>query len=229
METVVIVLMILVCFNFVLKQTFRKPWSVAAVSVAAALATGLSWPWAIRQSKTQVADWLADTGLMLDMSVALTVEVALQMAFCLLAVHVLTSGPLRRRTLRAYRFLRWFPGALVFPVLFGGLAALIFSFPGASFAGVAWGMAAGVAAAVPAGTWALRRLLPEKEVRLELLFLTLALTAVLGVVATTNGRTAVAAAGEVDWRALAAVAALVAAGGAAGFLLYRRKRIKTNF
>ena len=92
METVVVVLMILVCFNFMMKQTFRKRGSVAAIAVVATLFVGLMWPYAIQQSKTQIADWLANVQLMLDTSVVLTVEVALQMAFvcwlfmCLLQV-----------------------------------------------------------------------------------------------------------------------------------------------
>ena len=129
METVVVVLMILVCFNFMMKQTFRKRGSVAAIAVVATLFVGLMWPYAIQQSKTQIADWLANVQLMLDTSVVLTVEVALQMAFCMLAVHVLTTGPVKKRTLWAYRALRWFPGILIFPVLFSGLVYLIFSFP----------------------------------------------------------------------------------------------------
>lgn len=41
METVVVVLMILVCFNFMMKQTFRKRGSVAAIAVVATLFVGL--------------------------------------------------------------------------------------------------------------------------------------------------------------------------------------------
>ena len=144
METIVVVLMILVCFNFMMKQTFRKRGSVAAIAVVAALFVGLMCPYAIQQSKTQIADWLADAQLMLDTSVVLTVEVALQMAFCMLAVHVLTTGPVKKRTLWAYRALRWFPGILIFPVLFSGWVDLIFSCPGVSFSRVAWSMAVGV-------------------------------------------------------------------------------------
>ena len=69
METIVVVLMILVCFNFMMKQTFRKRGSVAAIAVVAALFVGLMCPYAIQQSKTQIADWLADAQLMLDTSV----------------------------------------------------------------------------------------------------------------------------------------------------------------
>lgn len=228
METVVVVLMILVCFNFMMKQTYRKRWSVAAIAVVAALFVGLMWPYAIRQSKTQIADWLANTQLMLDTSVVLTVEVVLQMAFCMLAAHVLTTGPVKKRTLWAYRTLRWFPGILIFPVLFSGLVYLIFSFPGVSFSLIAWSMAAGVLMLIPVGTLLLRRLLPEKELRLELLFLTNALTAILGIIATVNGRTAVAGISEVDWGALAGLIALLATGGLIGWIIYKYRRIKTN-
>ena len=78
METVVLVLMILVCFNFMLKQTYRKLRSVLAISVICALFVGLMWSYAIEQSKTQIADWLANPALMLDTSVVLSVEVVLQ-------------------------------------------------------------------------------------------------------------------------------------------------------
>lgn len=219
--------MILVCFNFLLKQTYHEWWSVAAIAVVSALFVGLMWRYAIEQSKTQIADWLANPALMLDTSVVLSVEVALQMAFCMLAANMQTAGPISRRTLWVYRALRYFPGILIFPVLFCGLVALIFSFPGTSFSLIAWSMAAGVLVSIPLGTWFLRRLLPEKEVRLELLFLANALIAILGIVATVNGRTAVKGVSEVNWQALGRLAALVVAGTFSG-MLTRSMRIKKH-
>lgn len=232
METVVFVLMILVCFSFMLKQTYRKNRSVAVIAVVCALFTGLMWPYAIEQSKTQIADWLADTALMLDTAVLLTLEVILQMTFCMLAAHVQTSGPLRKRTLWMYRALRWFPGILIFPVLFSALVALIFAFPGVSFSLLSWSMAVGILILIPAGTWLLRRVMPEKDVRLELLFLVNALIAVLGVVATVNGRTAVAGISGADWSALAALVVIIVLGALAGFVAYRiklKKRAKKHY
>ncbi|MCM1313571.1 MAG: hypothetical protein NC206_09795 [Bacteroides sp.] len=223
METVVLVLMILVCFSFMLKQTYRKLWSVIATTVVCALFVGLTWQFAIEQSKTQIADWLANPALMLDTSVILSVEVILQIAFCMLTAHVLTAGPLKKRTVWAYRALRWFPGILIFPVLFSGLVYLIFSFPGMSFSLIAWSMAAAVLCVIPLGTWLLRWLLPEKELRLELLFLVNALMAVLGIIATVNGRTAVAGTAEVDWGALGGLVVLLLVGGTAGWLICKRK------
>lgn len=227
METVVSVMMILVCFGYLLKQTCRKGYFVAVSAVVCALFVGAVWPFAIEQSKTRIADWLADSALMLDMAVVLTLEVAVQMAYCILAAHVRTSGPVKRRTVYLYRFLRWFPGLLIFPVLFYALVAAIFALPGVPFARVAWSLAGALFVAVPLGTWALGRLLPEKEIRLELLFLSNALLAVLGIIATVNGRTAVTGVGSVDWPAAGGVLLLMAAGFAGGAAAYRFKLRRT--
>ncbi len=220
METVVLALMILVCFNFMLKQTYRKLRSVLIIAVVCALFVGLMWPYAIEQSKTQIADWLSNTKLMLDTSVLLTLEVAIQMSFCMLAAHVQSAGVIRKRTLWMYRALRWFPGILVFPVLFIVLVAMIFAFPGVSFSLVAWVMAGAVLVMIPAGTYLLRWLLPEKDVRLELLFLANALIAILGIIATVNGRTAVAGVSEVDLMALFGLVVIILAGAVLGLLFY---------
>ena len=170
MDTVVLVLMLLIAFNFLLKQTFWKTVAVGIIATVAALFAGLMWPYAIEQSKTQIADWLGNTALMLDTSVLLTIEVSLQMAYAMLAVHVASAYPVKPRTLLTYRFLRWFPGLLIFPVLFSGLVYLIFAFPGTPFTTVAWMYAACVLIAIPVGRWLLLYLLPEKELRLELFF-----------------------------------------------------------
>lgn len=92
METVVVVLMILVSFNFLLKLTYCKLWTVGVIAVSACLFVGLMWPLAIEQSKTQIADWLSNPQLMLDTSVILSLEVVLQLAYCMLAAHLQTAG-----------------------------------------------------------------------------------------------------------------------------------------
>ena len=87
-------------------------------------------------------------------------------------------------------------------------------------------MAGGVLLGIPLCTVLLRRLLPEKEIRLELLFLTHALTAILGIVATVNGRTAMDGTGDVDWKAFLGLSGLIVAGGFLGLLLYRYRLSK---
>lgn len=228
METVVLVMMIVVCFNYLVKQTFRKAYFVAVSAVVCALFVGLAWPWAIEQSKNRIGDWLSNPALMLDLAVVLTLEVVLQMAFCVVAAHIHTAGRVKPSVVRLYRLLRWFPGLLVFPVLFSLLVAAIFALPGVSFPLTAWSLAAIVAVAIPLGRWALKHLLPEKEIRLEVLFLANALIALLGIIATVNGRTAVAGVTAVDWPALAGVTAFVAAGLLLGVAVFRIKQKRMN-
>ena len=223
METVVLVMMILVCFNYILKQTYRKPYAVVFSAAVCALFTGSMWRYAVEQSKSQISIWLSDSALMLDVAVVLTLEVAIQMAFCILAAYMQTSGKVKPRTIWAYRILRWFPGVLIFPVLFSLLVSVIFVLPGMSFPTVAWSLAGTVFVVLTGGTYGMKRLLPEKEIRLELLFLSNALIAVLGVIATVNGRTAVAGISEVNWTALAGVVLFVVAGLIFGTLSYKIK------
>ena len=230
MESVVLVMMILVCFNYILKQTYRKVYSIAFSAIVCALFVGLMWPYAIEQSKSQISDWLANSALMLDIAVILTLEVAVQMAFCVLSAHIQTSGKVKPITIWVYRVLRWFPGVLIFPVLFSLLVSAIFALPGVSFSLIAWGLAAIVFIVIPLAAWGVKWLLPEKEIRLELLFLSNALIAILGVIATVNGQTAVAGISDVDWRALGGVVSLLICGLALGIIAYRikLKRITKN-
>lgn len=226
MEKLVLALMVLVCFNFILKQTLCKWYHTVAITMLSALFVGLMWPYAIVQSKSRIAEWLSNTSLMMDTSIILTVEVILQMWFCMLAAHIKSSGVLKRMTIWMYRFLRWFPGILFFPVMFCALVVLIFSFPGKSFSLVAWCFAGAIAVVVAVGVWLLKWLLPQKEVRLELLFLANALVAILGIVATVNGNTAVEEVDAVEWGALGGLAAIVVAGALLGLLLRNLKMRK---
>lgn len=224
MDTVVWILILLTAFNFLLKQTFWHRTATGVVALASAAFVLLAWGSAIEQSKTQIADWLANQSLMLDTSVVLTVEVALQMAFCLLSIHVENMSPVKKRMRLAYRILYWFPGLLIIPVLFFGLTQLIFALPGISFRMVAWMFAAVVLAGIPLARWFLRWLLPESDLRLELLFLTNAFVAVLGTIATVNGQTAVDGSAAVDWPALAGCVAIFLAGSTAGFAIHAARR-----
>ncbi len=118
METLVLVMMILVCFSFVLKQTFHGVKEIMIISVLVAFFVGMTWPFAIEQSKTQIAAWIADQKLMLDMAVLLSIDVALTMLFCVHHVDLKTSEHVSRRKWVFFIFLKYFPGLLVFPVLF---------------------------------------------------------------------------------------------------------------
>ena len=80
------------CFSFVLKQTFHGVKEIMIISVLVAFFVGMTWPLAIEQSKTQIAAWIADQKLMLDMAVLLSIDVALTMLFCVHHVDLKDFG-----------------------------------------------------------------------------------------------------------------------------------------
>ena len=228
METLVLVMMILVCFSFVLKQTFHGVKEIMIISVLVAFFVGMAWPFAIEQSKTQIAAWIADQKLMLDMAVLLSVDVALTMLFCVHHVDLKTSEHVGRRKWMFYIALKYFPGLLVFPVLFSLLVMMIFMLPGMSFQVVAWTLAVALLVLVPALAYGIRWLLPERPIRLELLFLVEVLLGLMGIVGTVNGNTAVAGIDSVDLKSLLGVVGIVIVGMALGLCYYRVKMQKLS-
>ena len=199
METLVLVMMILVCFSFVLKQTFHGVKEIMIISVLVAFFVGMTWPLAIEQSKTQIAAWIADQKLMLDMAVLLSIDVALTMLFCVNHVDLKTSEHVSRRKWVFFIFLKYFPGLLVMT---------IFLLPGVSFQVVAWVLAVVLLVLTPVFTYGLRWLLPERPIRLELLFLVEVLLGLMGIIGTVNGRTAVAGFNSFDALSLLGVIGL---------------------
>ena len=219
METVVIISMGIVCFNYLLKQTYRKWWAVAVSSLCAAIFTGLMWRFAIEQSKTQITDWLSEQPLMLDLAVILSVDVILQIAFCMITVRILSTEPLKKWQVFTYKMLRWFPGILIYPVLFSLLVMLVFALPGVSFRLISWSFAGVLLFAIPLFTFILKSLIPEKDLRIELLFLTNMLLAMLGIISTVNGHTAVEGQSSVQLSSLLGLLLLLAIFGFVGFYI----------
>lgn len=224
MKTIVLILMLAVAFNFMLKETFRKLKSVVVVAAAAGLFVALMWPYAIEQNTSQVDAWLSNPELMLDTSVVLTLEVLLQMAFCILYVRLHTTGLVSRKVMWAYRVLRWFPGIMIFMVMYSMLVQAIFMLPGADFASVAYVLAAIVFVLIPAGSFILRKLLPEEDIRIELLFMSNIAVALMAVIGTVNGSASAAGTDNVDPVATGSTLLLLFAGMIVGLLGFYIKR-----
>ena len=237
MQTLVLCLMVAVSLSTLLKLSLailRVRWITFALC---ALFVGLAWPWAVEQSKTQIEAWLANPDLMRDTAVVLSIDVAFLLAYCWGTTKA-PAKPFQQIYVAQNRYsvllrklwrglLAIYPGLLIFPVLFSLEVSTIFFLPGVDFALVAWGLAAIVAVAfVALGVglgWFLKFLLPERELRLELLFLLNILIAILGVIATVNGRTAVEGVGSVDVLSLLAVVVLFFFFALIGFFWSRRK------
>ena len=170
---------------------------------------------------------------MRDTAVVLSIDVAFLLAYCWGSTKA-PAKPYQQIYVAQNRYtvllrklwrglLAIYPGLLIFPVLFSLEISTIFFLPGVDFALVAWGLAAIVAVAFVALGFGLEFLLPERELRLELLFLLNILIAILGVIATVNGRTAVEGVGSVDVLSLLAVVVLFCFFALIGFFWSRRK------
>lgn len=227
METVVLVLMLLVCFSFILKQTYHKNKHVLISSLVCAVFVGMSWPYAIEQSKTQISDWLTNSSLMLDIAVILSIQIVIQMSFCIMAVNVDNNcNKSKNKKLYLYKTLKYFPDLIILPVLFSILVASIFALPGISFSLISWGLAALIFIMLPVSVKLLKHLMPEKEIRLEMLFLTNALMAMLGIIATVNGTTSVEGINNIELQPFIGIVVLMMLGLVCGMILYKIKIIK---
>lgn len=222
MDTVVLVLMVLVLFMTGLKLSFTRLWQTVAIAAVCALFIVLAWPWAIQQSRNEIAEWLANQQLMLDTSVVITLEVIWQMAYCLLAGKLFYEGVVSKKTIWVYRILRIFPGILIFPILFYMLVQAVYASPGVEFSTVAYVLAAAVFVILPAFAWLFKFLIPEKDLRLEILFLCASLVLIMGIIATVNGTTNFKGSDPIEWGALGAFVVLTILCGIVGYLRYAR-------
>ena len=222
METVIILIMFMVGLSFVLKLTFMRPWQMLAEVVLLVLATISTTDIAITQSKIQISEWLQTPDLMLDLAVILTLDVALQIAFCLCMI----SNPIKLKSRIAKYILLFIPGLLIFPVSFYLLVQIIFSYVGMDFNNLSYCLGVAISVLIPLLVYGTRYLFPENSERLELIFYINCIIALLGIIATVNGRTATTGVNEVNINSLLAIIGIATIGSILVLLLFRKNQNK---
>lgn len=229
-----LILQVLILFIFIntwLKLSFWRWWQAVIFALLCALFTVWVTPFAASQSKTQLAAWMANNQVMQDLAVLVTLESALFISYCFVALKevfgkkVKIWGPI----------LFFYPGLLIFPALFYLQTQLIFSLPGTDFDQIAYGIAAGVLVLFPLLSQGIKYALPEKDLRLEVHFLVSLFICVIGLISTADGKVTYAAADEsFNWKAFAFAAGLFAAMFLVGYGWYqikwtfRKKKKKSN-
>lgn len=224
METVIILIMFMVGLSFVLKLTFMNPWQMLAEVVVLALATVSTTDIAISQSKIQISEWLQTPDLMLDLAVLLTLDVALQIAFCLCMI----SDPIKLKGRIVKNILLFIPGLLIFPVSFYLLVQIIFSNTGMDFNNLSYSLGVAITVLIPLLVYGARYLLPEASERLEVIFYINCIIGLLGIIATVNGRTATTGVNEVNIYSLLAIIGIAVIGSIIGLVLFRKNQNKHN-
>lgn len=215
MEQIILILMLFIVLNCAVKLSLWRWWQAAAYGLLVAAFVVLACPQAILQSKTQIADYLQNTGAMQDMAVVITLESAVCFGFCVSYLR----GLYGKKNPWWARLLWWYPSLLLFPVAFYGLTEAIFTFTGMPFLTTAWLVAAAAFVLLPALARMVGYLVPEKDLRIELHFLISLFVCILGLLTTVNGKTVYAPVDEpINWHAVTLAVSLFAGLFVVGFV-----------
>ena len=181
---VITILTVFIMLNVVLKLSFWKLWQQALFAAVCFLFVWLATDFASEQSQVTLQTMLSNPKVLGNITVLLTVETAVCMAYCFTSLRTLFKG----KESRWHKVLQWYPNLLIFPALFYVLTQAIFYYTGVSFEHIAFWIGASVVVFIILGSWGLQKLLPEKDLRLELHFLVSLLITLLGLIGTANGQ-----------------------------------------
>jgi hypothetical protein len=182
MELIIQILMLFIAINCLLKLSFWKPWQTIIFSFACSVFTLWTCQYAITQSKTQLHDYLQNVKIMQDMAVLITIESVICFAFCFISLKTINGEKVKNWL----KLLKWYPGLLIFLVLFYVLTQTIYAMPGTDFSTISYVMAVIVLVAIPVLSYFLKYLLPEKELKLEVYFLVSLFVCLIGLITTVN-------------------------------------------
>lgn len=199
MELILQILMLFILANCILKLSFWKWWQTVVFGLLAAAFILFTCDYATQQSKTQIADYLQNKAILQDVAVLITLESVICFSFCFAALRDL-FGKLPKRWAKP---LYWYPGLLIFLVLFSFQTLFIFSFSGIDFSTISYLMALGVFVLLGGLPFLFRYLIPETELRLEVHFLVSLFVCILGLLTTVNGEVTYAATEQpMNWPAV---------------------------
>lgn len=183
MDYVIPLLALFLTLSFLLKVGFYSRWGTWLAAVCCAIFVLLVTPWVTEQSRMDMEVFFASRSRMLDLSVLITLEAAILIAFCFDCF----AGQRTRNTLfkcSVTCLLRLYPGLLIACVLCYALAELLFSFPGLNFNTLAWTAATVTFLITGLGARLLRTLIDDEALRLEILFVTNLFIIILSIIAT---------------------------------------------
>lgn len=199
MELIISILILFILVNSFLKLSFWKGWQAAVFGAVCGVFILAAYPYAILQSKTQIAASLGDPEILKNLAVIITLESAVCFGYCIMMLQE-WSG-VRKKWWAVP--LKWYPSLLIFPVLFYLQTQLIFTFPGVGFSTISYLFAGAVAVAFPLLRFFFKQLLPDREMRLEVHFLVSLFVCIIGLLTTVNGNVTYQAVAEpLNWKAM---------------------------
>ena len=143
--------------------------------------------YAVQQSKTQLADYLANVTALQNMAVIVTLDsvFCFGYAFCYFQDMYAEPSEKRRWWLT---ILKWYPSLLMFPVTFYAFTQTMFVAVGVDFSTTTWAFAATCLVGLPLIAEGCKWLVPEQDGRVEMQLLSGCFVCVLGLVSTQSGK-----------------------------------------
>lgn len=185
MEIIIYTLIVFVLLGCAFKLS-QWGWT-ARIVFGVLLAAFVLWSeqYAVRQSKTQIADYLADVTALQNMAVVVTIDTVFCLGYVFCHFQDMYRDGRRSWWLTA---LKWYPSLLMLPVTFYAFTQTLFVAVGVDFDVTAWAFAAACVVGVPLLAEGCRWLVPESDGRAEMQLLCGCFVCILGLVSTQSGR-----------------------------------------
>lgn len=205
MELIIQFLMLLIGLVASLKLSHAPRW----LSVLYALAVG-GFVWftgdlASSQTRASIGGYIEQRELREYIAILVTLESMIFVLFTFVSFRRNQGQERQWPRLRYWvqQTMTFYPPLLVFPTVFYTQTILIFALPGVDFAQVSLGLALVLVAFFIMVPWLMHWLLPEREMRLELLFVSSLFIFILGLITTVDDRLTYAAPEyDLPWRGL---------------------------
>ncbi len=173
MESLVQLLMLLVCLVAVIKLSLAHKWLNLAFALLLFAFTLWIKDFCSEETIAGISMYIEQKSLRESMAILLTLEGL---------VYMLYAFAPKKKVLAFY------PSLLIFPILYYTETNLFFAFAGEDFFLVALLLALAVLSLFVALPYLIKWLVPEEEIRLELLFLSSIIMTVLGLLTTVDDR-----------------------------------------
>jgi len=213
MEHLIHLVMIMLVVAFLLWHSFNNIWVNLIVASLSALSMIAVQPLLLTTSKTDISAVMSNQGLLTEISLLILLEMALMIFWCFLGFAKTPS--------RLEKILKWYPGFFILPILWYVQAQAIFYSPGVDFKLIAYSSAIFAFLIMAVGPYLFRWLIPESELRKELLFIIAVIVILLASVAPAQGTPLFPQTLHPEWNGLLALLALTAILAFSGFLCKR--------
>lgn len=188
MEVIVQLLMLLVCWMTSLKLSHSPRWFVWLYALCLGLFVFLNADLASSQTKDDVVSYIEQHSLREYITILVTIEAMVMIAFAFLGfrrqVYEGKQVSVVGKSLRL--FLQFCPPVLMLPTIFYLHTTLLFYWTGVDFHTLSLYLATIVLLFCSLSPSLIRYLLPEQDIRLELLFLSSLLVFILGLIITID-------------------------------------------